>query len=677
MAEAKKSVIVPKEKSQASIVAYANQVLTEHKKFNDYFNKMEAIDVAYARFQANINKETGVVSGQGVDAATVAVGVVDLPSTVPPVVVSQVDSMVAYLAEVFLSGVPLFPVVSSPENKEFAEQLETIIDDHATLGGYARQLLMFLRDGVKYNICALEADWTSISQYSLLTDLLTSTQQKLGKDVRKYTKLKRLDMYNTIWDHNISPGDVSSDGDYAGYIEILSRTKLKRFLNRLSIEGKAFNVKEATDSTGALASPESLANYRVHPTVSNYVNARRPTDGMNWYSYLTGLVDDKNNNIKTGNYEVFTLYARIMPADFSLFGPESRTPQIWKFVIVNNAVLVQAERIISAYDYLPILFGQPLEDGLGYQTQSIAESNIPFQSAATTLFNIRFNAARRAVSDRALYDADLISSADINAPVPAAKIPVRSNALDNKKIGDAYHQIPFDPRGTEAAFQDGMNIVAFGKELSGLNSPMQGQFQKGNKSVKEWNDTMGGSDSRLRLPALTLEFQVFMPLKEILKLNIYQYGENADVISQKDGSTKSVDIEKLKTKVLAFKVADGYTPKSKLAGTESIMQLMQILGQSQVLQQRLGSMLPGMFVHLAQLMGVRGLNEYAPPPEQQEQNLRQQQMLQQGIDPATGQPVDPTSQQALALQGQQQQADQIAQAQELALAQQQQSLPTR
>ena len=677
MAEAKKSVIVPKEKSQASIVAYANQVLTEHKKFNDYFNKMEAIDIAYARFQANINKETGVVSGQGVDAATVAVGVVDLPSTVPPVVVSQVDSMVAYLAEVFLSGVPLFPVVSSPENKEFAEQLETIIDDHATLGGYARQLLMFLRDGVKYNICALEADWTSISQYSLLTDLLTSTQQKLGKDVRKYTKLKRLDMYNTIWDHNVSPGDVSSDGDYAGYIEILSRTKLKRFLNRLSIEGKAFNVKEATDSTGALASPESLANYRVHPTVSNYVNARRPTDGMNWYSYLTGLVDDKNNNIKTGNYEVFTLYARIMPADFSLFGPESRTPQIWKFVIVNNAVLVQAERIISAYDYLPILFGQPLEDGLGYQTQSIAESNIPFQSAATTLFNIRFNAARRAVSDRALYDADLISSADINAPVPAAKIPVRSNALDNKKISDAYHQIPFDPRGTEAAFQDGMNIVAFGKELSGLNSPMQGQFQKGNKSVQEWNDTMGGSDSRLRLPALTLEFQVFMPLKEILKLNIYQYGENADVISQKDGSTKSVDIEKLKTKVLAFKVADGYTPKSKLAGTESIMQLMQILGQSQVLQQRLGSMLPGMFVHLAQLMGVRGLNEYAPPPEQQEQNLRQQQMLQQGIDPATGQPVDPTSQQALALQGQQQQADQIAQAQELALAQQQQSLPTR
>ena len=668
MAEVKRSVIVPKAKSQESIVAYANQVLTEHKKFNDYYNKMEAIDVAYARFQANRDPDTGVVSGQGIDAATVATGVIDLPSTVPPVVVSQVDSMVAYLAEVFLSGTPLFPVVSSPENKDYAEQLETLIDNHATLGGYARQLLMFLRDGVKYNICAIETDWTSISQYSLLTDLLSSTQQKLGKDVKKYTKIKRLDMYNTIWDHNVPPGDVSSEGDYAGYIEVLSRTKLKRFLNRLSIEGKAFNVKEATDSQGANASPETLANYRVHPTVSNYIEARKPTDGMNWYSYLTGLKDESSSTVRTGNFEVFTLYARIMPADFSLFGPESRTPQIWKFVIVNNSVLVQAERIISAYDYLPILFGQPLEDGLGYQTQSIAESNIPFQSAATTLFNIRFNAARRAVSDRALYDADLISSADINAPVPAAKIPVKSNSLDAKKISDAYHQIPFDPRGTEAAFQDGMHIVSFGKELSGLNSPMQGQFQKGNKSVQEWNDTMGGSDSRLRLPALTLEFQVFMPLKEILKLNIYQYGENSDVISQKDGNTKSVDIEKLKTKVLAFKVADGYTPKSKLAGTESIMTLMQILGQSQILQQRLGTMLPGMFVHLAQLMGVKGLNEYLPEPAQQEQNVQEQQMLQQGIDPKTGQPIDPTSQQAIELQARQQQLDQAAQLQSQAQA---------
>ena len=647
--------IIPKDDAQKAILEYAAGVLTENNKFTDYIAKMEAIDVAYARYIANKDPDTGVVSGQGIDAATTPVGVVNLPSTTPPVVVSQVDSMVAYLADVFLSGYPLFPVVSSPDNKEYAEQLETLIDDHSILGGYARQLLMFMRDGVKYNFAAVEADWSSISQYSLLDNLMTGAGSKLSKDIKKFTKVRRLDPYNLVWDHNVAPGDVSLEGDYAGFIEIKSRTKIKRFLNRLSAEGKAFNVREALKSVEGSAG-EGMPHYHIHPTISDYITARKPVDGMNWTRYITGSDLEDSSISMAGNYEVFTLYARIMPADFKLFGPEAKTPQIWKFVIVNNAVLVQAERIISAYDYLPILFGQPLEDGLGYQTQSIAEANIPFQTAAATLFNIRFNAARRAVSDRALYDSDLISSADINAPVPAAKIPVKSNSLDqSKKIGDAYHQIPFDARGTEAAFQDGMAIVGFGKELSGLNNPMQGKFQKGNKSVQEWNDTMGGADARLRLPALTLEFQFFMPLKEILKLNIYQYGEDAEVISQKDGAVVTINIEKLKQKVLAFKIADGYTPKSKIAGTENVMQLMQILGSSPILQQMYGPMLPDMFAHLAQLMGVKDLKQYSPKPQQMLQNQAQQTQLAAGVDPTTGQPITPEAQAAMAAPAQQSQ----------------------
>lgn len=636
-----KQVVIPKKAAQDTIIEYAARVITEHKKFNDYYDKMEVIDKAYARYVESVDPVTGIATGQGIDAATQPVGVVDMPSTVPPIVISQVDSMVGYLADVFLSGSPIFPVVSNPNNKEYAEQLETLMDDHATLGGYARQLLIFLRDCVKYNIGAVEVEWSDVNQYTLADDLEKVNKQRLDKQTKKFNKLERLDIYNTIWDHNVSPGDVAAEGDYAGYIKVMSRTKLKRFLTRLSNNNKAFNVREALGSANqSNTSPENLSNYRVHPDVNDYVKARKPIDGMNWYEYLTGSTE-QNRGIRTGNYEVLFLYARILPSEFQLNGPQGKTPQIWKFIIVNNTVLVHAERVISAYDYLPILFGQPLEDGLGYQTQSIAEASIPFQEAAGTLFNIRFNSARRAVSDRALYDPTLISPGDINAPVPAAKIPVKSNSLDGTRtIKDAYHQIPFDPRGTESAFQDGMAISNFSRELSGLNNPMQGKFQKGNKSVQEWNDTMSGADARLRLPALTLEFQFFMPLKEILKLNIYQNGENAEVVSQKDGSTKKVDLDVLKTKVLAFRVADGYTPKSKLAGTDSIMQLMQILGQSQILQQQYGPMLPDMFAHLAQLMGVRGLKEYSPKPQQAAQNQMANSMMQQGVLP-NGQPMLP------------------------------------
>ena len=628
------TLLIPSDDSQTSILEFSRRVLTEHQKFSDYYTKMEAVDIAYARYDANTDPITGVTRGQGIDAATTPVGVVNMASTTPPVVVSQVDSMVSYLAEVFLSGSPLFPVVSSPADKKYAEQLETLLDDHATLGGYARQLLMFLRDGVKYNLSAVEVDWTSIDQYSILDELLQPGTKRVSKNLKSFSKIKRLDPYNTVWDHNVAPGDIALEGDFAGHIDIISRTKLKRYLNRLANDGKAMNIKEAM-KTNPFTTPEGLGYYRMQPQVSNYVSARKPVSGMNWMAYLTGVDSNSQQYSEAGNFERFTLYARIIPSDFKLKTPSPNTPQVWKFVIINNSVIVQAERIISAYDMLPILFGQPLEDGLGYQTQSIAEGNIPFQQAATTLFNIRFNAARRAVSDRALYDPTLIAPADVNAPVAAAKIPVRTNSLDTgKSIRDAYHPIPFDGRGTELAMQDGMQIVSFGKELSGLNNATQGQFQKGNKSVQEWNDTMGNADSRLRLPALTLEFQVFAPLKEMLKLNIFQYGEDSEVVSQKSGNTIKVDLVELRQKVLAFRVADGYTPKSKLASTESLGNLLTMLTQSQPLQMAYGPALPAMFAHLAQLMGVRGLEEYTPSPKQQATNVQNTATAQAAPDMA-------------------------------------------
>lgn len=628
---------VPPIEAQTRIIDFTRRVLTEHKKFNEYLNKMEVIDVQYARYQANVDSITGIVKEQGVDAATTPVGVMNLPSSTPPVVIAQVDSLVGYLSEVFLSGYPLFPVVSSPADKNDAEKLETLMDDHATLGGYARELLMFLRDGVKYNFSALEVDWCSVEQYTALSDFLdpASKQKKVNRATQYYNHLKRLDPYNTIWDHNLPPGEVSKSGDYAGYVEVLSRMKMKRFLQKISDEGECFNTREA------LKTVIGDVNYHIHPQISNYISARKPLDGINWFTYITGKEDNSNAAAIGDNFEKLTLYARIIPKEFGLYGADTGRTQIWKFVIINNQYVVQAKRIISAYDYLPVLFGQPLEDGLGFQTQSIAESSIPYQVAAGTLFNIRFNAARRAVSDRALYDPDRISSTDINAPVPAGKIPVKSNNLAGRPISDAYHQIPFDPRGTDTALQDAVQLINFSKDILGLNNPRQGQFQKGNKSVQEWNDTMSGGESRLRLPALTLEFQVFMPLKNILKLNIFQYGDDAILISQRSGEKYDIKIAELRQKVLSFRVADGYTPKSKLAGTDFLTNILQMILQSPILTQIYGKYVPGIISHLAQLGGVRDFDQYSPSADQAQQNILQQGQIQNGIDPTTGQPYPP------------------------------------
>ena len=48
------------------------------------------------------------------------------------------------------------------------------------------------------------------------------------------------------------------------------------------------------------------------------------------------------------------------------------------------------------------------------------------------------------MSDRALYNPTVINPRDVNAPVPAPKIPVNVNSLNTGPISNHYFPIPFD-----------------------------------------------------------------------------------------------------------------------------------------------------------------------------------------------------------------------------------------
>lgn len=612
--------------ARLSLTQYVLQLLDTHRMRSDLFTKMEAIDQAYARYKAG-DEEAGN-EGCG--------DIFSSDEVTPPIVVSQVDSMVAYLAEVYLSGSPMFPVVSTPTNRKYAEQLETLLDDHALLGGYPRQLLLTLRNAVKYNVGPMECDWAPINQFSVEGDFTnTDTGRKVAAQRKYFNKLKALDPYNTIFDPEVLPGDVAEEGDYAGYIEMYSYVRLKRLVARYAKQSKVYDVGRAI-LTGR-QSPATVTQYfRQKPDISRLIHAYRTGGNVNWEAWASGGNKRSLYNNLMG-YEVATMYLRILPSDFTITAPQANTAQIWKVILVNGQLLV-AERVISAYDYLPILIAQPIEDGFGIQTQGVAEGEIEFQEAAGKLFNIRFSAARRAVSDRAIYLPDAINPRDVNSKAAAPKIPVKLSSLANQTLDSVYKQIPFDMRGLETTLGDAQTIVQFSKELHGQNSPRQGQFQKGNKSVREWTDTMSGSEERLRLPALVLEYQFFSPLKSMMTLNIFQFSDDVQIVSQKTGQTLKINIAELRSQVLSFKIADGYSPKSKIASTDVLTQGLQLILGSEILQQSFGKQLPAMFAHMMSLGGVKGIDEYAIAAEAEAPQGLQANTLQappaNGIPPA-------------------------------------------
>jgi len=627
--------------AQASLVKYCGVILDIHQKQQELRDKMEFIDIAYARYKAA--QETGTDGVDDSSAGQVACGI-NIDEITVPIVVSQVDSYVSYLNDIYLSGYPIFPVISTPNTILEGEQLQAIIDDHATRGRYQRQLALSFKDAVKYNFSAIEVDWSSLDLYNFTSNYLEPTKNKVETTQYNINKLRAWDPYNTIIDGRVNPVDIPYCGEYTGHIEIISRIELKRKLAYHESSGNGYHTSQAMGSQlSATSTPTTdiFGYYTEKPQISKLINNKALRNGqmMDWMAYLTE--QKQKSGIDRASrmsdvYEYVTLYARIIPEEHKMVNvPKKGTPQVWKLCFVNHEKLVYAKRIFTIYDMLPVFIGQPLEDGFSYQTMTTAENAIPFQEANSKLFSIRLNAARRAVVDRAIYDSTALNPNDVNSPYPAAKIPYKANALlGGKKIDDLYKSIPFDSRGTETVVQDMRAMSEMADDLNGVNKPQRGQFQKGNKSRQEWDDTMAGSYGRMRNCALMLEYQQMLPIKEQIKLNIYQYGVSGSYQNMSSGEVYEITAKKLEDMrkiVNNFKLADGLLPADKIASTEVLMGGIQLLSSSQVLQQTMGQMLPKMFLYLLSVGGVRGLEQFMP----QVQSAQGQQTNQSG----TTQPV--------------------------------------
>src|SRR3990172_26101 len=402
-----------------------------------------------------------------------------------PVVMPMVEAAVTYQSSVFLTGHPIFGVVSNPSNMDAAIQMETVVEEQSIRGGWVRELMMAFRDGFKYNIMCLEVNWDRVVTAALETDLAFSTTQASPKEVIwEGNCLRRRDMYNVIMDTRVPPTEMYWRGEFSGYTELMSRIQLKSFIQSLPDKmvdnivpafesGLGFTGQAADITYGGYYVPQINPDAMVNPT-------RNSTNWMAWAG-ITG----SDNKIQYKNvYEVTTIYAKILPSDFGLKVPAPNTPQVWKFIYVNHQVLIYAERQTNAHGYLPMLFGQPLEDGLDYQTKSLSANVEPIQDITSALWNSNIAARRRAISDRGIYDPSRITEAHINNENPAAKIPVRPAAY-GKPVNEAYYPIPFRDDQAGIVMQDTQALLQMANVIAGQNQVRQGQFVKGNKTLHE------------------------------------------------------------------------------------------------------------------------------------------------------------------------------------------------
>lgn len=561
------------EKSQEALTRMLQEYVGAQSQNWNLRARMEAIDKAYARTTDNsANTRRARLAQQYGDSTK-------FQDVTVPLVMPQVESATTYQASVFLTGVPLFGWVSPPETATAALQYQAIVEENAVRGGWTREFMMFFRDCFKYNLGAVEVSWARQVSAAIETDM-SFGNGRTGKPVEVIwtgNKVTRWDLYNSFWDLSCAPTELFQKGEFAGRNELYSRVGLKKFFAELP-DKIIPNIKKAFESNSG-ASGITGAGFNIPQINPESFKRDTSSNGIDWVRWA-GYLDRPDGEINYGNqYIVTTLYVRMIPQDFLLRVPSANTPQVWKLVFVNFKVLVYAERQTNAHNYIPVLFGQPNEDGLEYQTKSLAENAKPFQEISSALVNSTMAARRRALADRGIYNPLLVSEHHMNSDSPTAKIPMRPAGY-NKNPAEAYYPIPFRDDTSAMAFQEVAQMEGMANNANGRNRVQQGQFVKGNKTQHEFDSVMANANGRDQTTAMLLEAQTFTPLKEIIKINTVQYQAGISIFSPTQKKVVKIDPVQLRKAFIAYKLTDGLVPTDKVMSAEEYAVAMQTIASS-------------------------------------------------------------------------------------------------
>jgi len=630
--------LVISEESQERVVHYLSSALNAYNTTYNIRSQMEVRDKAYYRENDNsLTQRKAQAANQSGDPTKIQ-------NITVPVVMPHVETALAYLQEVFLSGYPIFGTVAPPEQQDAMTMMDTIIGENSTRCGWPLELLQTMRDGLKYDVGAVEVVWENRKLFSVTTPQQNNLQE--GTPTETYyagNYLKRLNMYNVVLDTRVSPEKNHTDGEYASYTEILSRIATKKRMEDLPALG-TMNFRKALESAGpanANDTDRTAATFMpsINPGALLPTGDRQAHDWMQW----AGLAATEGTGIAYKNaYEWTVLYARILPSDFAIRGKNRNHVQIWKFIIINRQVVIFAERQTNAHNYLPIVVCKPSADGMEWQSKSFAENVTPTQEVASSLMNSALESQRRKVYDRMFYDPSRINKKDIDQVSSVARIPVKNSAY-GKTLAEAIYQVPYRDDGVAEIVNLSQTIAQMGDITNGQNRVSQGQFQKGNKTRSEFETVMSNAGSRNRMMALGLEYSFFVPIKEIIKSNVLQYQPAINLTNSDTKEQVPIDPEVLRKANMSFALSDGYLPSDKMMSGETMGMLFQ--GAQALPMLGVEYDLMGMFVYSMKLKGANWLNSFKRNDEQKAQYMQQMGLASQAAGPGAAPAAKPSGEQ--------------------------------
>lgn len=619
-------------------------------KFSDYTNLQEYL---VSRIQYAFNKTTwrakimdeideqllGAVELRGKDRARARNNRKGKSAKVTDVNLAlgqaQIDTAVTALLDMLVPTDKMYEPFGNAESQSAALAVTAELNKSADKFNHISEYHKAISDVLRYNIGGLEVKWTDIVGSKLTNSLLGQPEVLENTVVFSGNKLKALDMRNAFYDQTVEPEYVSTQGSYAGYVDIIGVSQLNEMIDR----GEVY-AEYVDDSWMPV---NDLLYYNQRPELRTPAITEKDSRRVS-YDTLFGINESPDKAIY-----LITCYAKIRPQLFGL--SEDSGIQVWQFQLIGSRI-ISAKPMANAHSRLPIVFASATCDSLGAAMIGYSETLIPMQNFASFLINARQRGYTKQLYGLTFYDKNKIDMRQV------------LNATDDNRFENAYIPVDVSDGGSVGNFVQSFNDapdtagtlgdISAVVELMQTLLPTDSRQALGNLSrVSQWQAqrTVRETDKRTIKIGRLLNASLISPVIYQSVYNVLQFMTDIPV-RQDDGTIVNVDVSELRDQDLELKISSALRGIDKDLAADrlrdvinSLIQVPNISSDINIISLvRYWSTLMGINIDLAQFKVDSPFDKLTPEQKQAAYQLLmtyvQQQQAQQAVPNAVS-TVDP------------------------------------
>ena len=547
----------------------------------------------------------------------------------------QMDDMMTYYAQTFAPNRGMFYQMGKPDEQTSANQIVTLMNNHAIYGGYFRQTLLTIFSTLKYNLGGFCCFW-SLDQGPKLSKNDRQETVLATETVWQGNRVESLNMYNTFWDPSVGLSDLYRLGEWCARADIVSHYTLQS----KCLAGLYYNCEEALEQDNGI----SACRYYVNPPAEAAMGLQS-SDGTdtNWVSILS---EAPGHMSKTG-FERVEMYIKLNPLQLNLL-PKTRDNagrnryEIWRITLLNDTWIIDATYMSNCHGYLPFFMGAIHDDQMEQAAKSPAEIIQPLQDFASFLLNTHVRATRKNIWGLTVYDRSVVDLSQIPEGEVSARVSARPGAA-GKNIRDSIyeHSGQLDTKQTMGDLASVMDIIGQFFPTTSLPSQIASIDRAVDSQIAA---VQQGANRRMQKGARLLDDTIFRPLRFCMYYNIIQFQPDDASVSDFYGRVVKIDLNQLRQTDLPYIIGQGLKALDRQAAAASLQTIIFALIQNPASAEQIDVL--GLMNYWTNMIDVDiDLTQYqkAPPPAEGSQP---------GIGDNGGPPLDDEAAMAAAAEAQ-------------------------